>query len=49
MGTISLFRIWADDLGDAGIAEASSLSLTPSLNLTFDGQTTSFTDTGMVV
>ena len=49
MGTISLFRIWADDLGDAGIAEASSLSLLPSLNLTFDGQSTSFTDTGMVV
>jgi hypothetical protein len=24
MGTISLFRIWADDLGDAGIAEASA-------------------------
>lgn len=24
MGTISLFRMWADDLGDAGIAEASA-------------------------
>ena len=24
MGTISLFRIWADDLGDSGISEASS-------------------------
>ncbi len=49
MGTIDTFRMWADDLGDTGIAEASSLSLLPSLNLTFDGQSTSFTDTGMVV
>ena len=24
MGTISLFRIWADDIGDSGIEEASS-------------------------
>ena len=49
MGTISLFRVWADDLTDAGIAEASAPSTVPSLSLTFDGQSTSFTDGGLVV
>jgi hypothetical protein len=49
MGTISLFRVWADDLTDAGIAEASAPSTVPSLSLTFDGASTSFTDSGMVV
>jgi hypothetical protein len=49
MGTISLFRVWADDLTDAGIAEASAPSTVPSLSLTFDGASTSFTDTGMTV
>jgi hypothetical protein len=49
MGTISLFRVWADDLTDAGIAEASAPSTVPSLSLTFDGLSTSFTDGGLVV
>jgi hypothetical protein len=43
MGTIKLFRMWSDDLADAGIAEATLPSLEPSLSLTFDGSETSFT------
>ena len=43
MGTIGLFRVWANDIGDAGIVEASAPSLEPSLSLTFDGTGTSFT------
>ena len=43
MGTIGQFRMWSDDLGDAGIVEASAPSLEPSLSLTFDGSQTSFT------
>lgn len=43
MGTIGKLRIWADDLGDTGIAEATLPSLEPSLSLTFDGSETSFT------
>ena len=43
MGTIKQFRVWADDLTDAGIAEATLPSLEPSLSLTFDGSETSFT------
>jgi hypothetical protein len=43
MGTIKLFRMWADDLADAGIEEATLPSLEPSLSLTFDGSETSFT------
>lgn len=43
MGTIGGFRVWADDLGDAGLVEATSPSLEPSLSLTFDGSQTSFT------
>lgn len=43
MGTIGSFRVWADDLGDAGLVEATSPSLEPSLSLTFDGSQTSFT------
>ena len=43
MGTIKLFRVWADDLTDAGIEEATLPSLEPSLSLTFDGSETSFT------
>ena len=43
MGTIKTFRMWADDIGDAGIVEASAPSLEPSLSLTFDGSSTSFT------
>ena len=49
MGTISLFRVWSDDLGDTGIADASELSTVPSLSLTFDGLSTSFTDGGLLV
>ena len=43
MGTIGQFRMWSDDLGDAGIVTASSPSTEPSLSLTFDGSETSFT------
>jgi hypothetical protein len=43
MGTIKLFRMWSDDLADAGIAEATLPSLEPSLSLTFDGTEGSFT------
>jgi hypothetical protein len=43
MGTIRTFRMWADDLGDTGIAEATLPSLEPSLSLTFDGSENSFT------
>ena len=43
MGTISMLRVWADDLADAGIAEASEPSEVPSLQLTFDNSQTSFT------
>jgi hypothetical protein len=42
MGTISQFRIWADDLADAGIEEATTPSTEPSLNLVFAGGETSF-------
>jgi hypothetical protein len=44
MGTISEFRVWDKDLGDAGIVEATNPSLEPSLSLTFEGTgTNSFT------
>ena len=44
MGTIGEFRMWSDDLGDVGITEATLPSTEPSLQLTFDGSsTTSFT------
>jgi len=44
MGTIGKFRVWDEDLGDTGIAEASAPSTEPSLQLTFDGlSTNSFT------
>jgi hypothetical protein len=43
MGTIRTFRVWADDLGDTGITEATLPSLEPSLSLTFDGTEGSFT------
>ena len=43
MGTIGEFRIWSDDLGDAGLVVATSPSTEPSLSLTFDGSETSFT------
>jgi len=37
MGTISEFRVWDKDLGDAGLVEATEPSLEPSLSLTFEG------------
>ena len=37
MGTISEFRVWDKDIGDAGIVEATNPSLEPSLSLTFEG------------
>jgi len=44
MGTIAQFRMWDEDLTDAGIVEATEPSTEPSLQLTFDGSsTTSFT------
>jgi hypothetical protein len=44
MGTISEFRVWDKDIGDAGIVEATNPSLEPSLSLTFEGTgTSSFT------
>lgn len=48
-GTISEFRIWDKDIGDTGIAEATKPSLEPSLSLTFDGQPSSFTNTGLTL
>jgi hypothetical protein len=41
-GTIRTFRIWAQDIGDAGLVEATEPSLVPSLSLTFDGTENSF-------
>ena len=41
MGTIGKFRVWSDDLTDTGIATASAPSTEPSLQLTFDGLSTS--------
>jgi hypothetical protein len=43
MGTIRLYRMWDQDLGDGGIAAASAPSLEPSLSLLFDGSGNSFT------
>jgi hypothetical protein len=43
MGTVKLFRMWDQDLADAGIAAASAPSLEPSLSLLFDGSENSFT------
>jgi hypothetical protein len=48
-GTISEFRIFDRDIGDTGISEATKPSLEPSLSLTFDGQPSSFTNTGLTV
>ncbi len=41
MGTIGKFRVWDEDLTDTGIATASAPSTEPSLQLTFDGSSTS--------
>jgi hypothetical protein len=43
MGNLGKLRVWADDLTDTGIAEATLPSTEPSLSLTFDGSETSFT------
>ena len=43
MGTVRTFRVWADDLTDAGIVDATEPSLEPSLSLIFDGTENSFT------
>jgi hypothetical protein len=41
-GTIRTFRIWGQDIGDAGLVEATEPSLVPSLSLIFDGTENSF-------
>lgn len=46
MGTIGSFRVWADDIGDAGLVTATNPSTEPSLLLTFDSAETSFVDLG---
>jgi hypothetical protein len=46
MGTISEFRIWDKDIGDASLETATAPSLEPSLSLTFDATQSSFVDTG---
>ena len=43
MGNIGKVRVWAVDLTDTGIVEATLPSTEPSLSLTFDGSETSFT------
>jgi hypothetical protein len=43
MGNLGGLRVWAVDLTDTGIAEATLPSTEPSLSLTFDGSETSFT------
>tara|TARA_B110000902_G_scaffold82451_1_gene97865 strand:- start:715 stop:1179 length:465 start_codon:yes stop_codon:yes gene_type:complete len=43
MGTIGQFRMWDEDLTDAGIVTATLPSTEPSLSLAFDGSETSFT------
>jgi hypothetical protein len=42
MGTIRTFRMWGQDITDAGLVEATEPSLVPSLSLTFDGTENSF-------
>lgn len=44
IGTIRSFRIWANDIGDDGIVEASEPELQPTLSLSFDGTESSFID-----
>jgi len=41
-GTIRTFRVWSQDITDAGLVEATEPSLVPSLSLTFDGTENSF-------
>ena len=42
MGTIGQFRMWDEDLTDAGLVAATLPSTEPSLSLTFDGSENSF-------
>ena len=44
MGTIGSLRIWANDIGDDGIVEATEPELQPTLSLSFDGTESSFID-----
>ena len=41
-GTIRTFRMWGQDITDAGLVEATAPSLVPSLSLTFDDTENSF-------
>lgn len=43
MGTIKHFSIWNTDITDAGLEEATTPSIEPSLSLAFDGSLESFT------
>ena len=43
MGTIQNFQIWDRDIGDTGLVDETAPSLEPSLFLTFDGTTGSYT------
>ena len=45
MGTIQNFQIWDRDIGDQGLVDETAPSLEPSLFLTFDGTTGSYTVT----
>ena len=45
MGTIQNFQIWDRDIGDTGLVDETAPSLEPSLFLTFDGTTGSYTVT----
>jgi hypothetical protein len=42
MGTIQNFQIWDRDIGDQGLVDETAPSLEPSLFLTFDGTTGSY-------
>ena len=44
MGTIDTFRVWAEDIGNTGIAEATEPSEDATLFLSFDGTETSYID-----
>lgn len=44
MGTIDTFRVWAEDIGNTGIAEATEPSEEATLFLSFDGTETSYID-----
>ena len=46
-GTIKNFRIWAEDIGDTGLVDATKPSTTTSLDWEFDTQQTSSIDRGV--